>query len=105
MAFHVGQKVVCVDDIFSPSWLMAPNLPKRGHLYTIRECLIHDFPADGPTPCILLNEVRNDRRRWASGRVYEPPFWTERFRPVVERKTSISIFIRMLTPKKESAET
>ena len=82
MTFHVGQKVVCVD-------VGEPNEHLRvGAVYTV---------AGGGgnwlrEPSIFLVETKHP----LSGL----PFWSRRFRPIVERKTDISIFTKMLTPKK-----
>lgn len=78
MAFHVGQKVVCVD-------ASEHKALHAGTVYTI--AAIHH--EDGETFVGLLEIPRNHADWYA---------W--RFRPVVEPKTDISIFTAMLTPKK-----
>jgi hypothetical protein len=85
MAFHVGQKVVCVDDTDQPA---APYVV-RGRIYTISD--MHE-PRDGlglyleEVPCVETDDY------WGS-------FKAERFRPIIERKTDISIFTAMLKPQ------
>jgi hypothetical protein len=86
MTFRVGQKVVCVD----ARDCRAKELVK-GNIYVVRDA--------GPEPFIsgkywvLLEGVFNE---------YDPRFGGElgyrssRFRPVVERKTDISIFTEIL---------
>ena len=84
MAFHVGQKVVCVDT--SPTDLGFPVPMVRGRIYTVSEVRLE-------TGGLRLNEA---------------PMWKQhghcdwyratRFRPVIERTTDISIFEQMLTP-------
>jgi hypothetical protein len=77
--FRVGQKVVCVDDSGSVAL-------KRGDIYVVtslvsRYCL----PSIGIDVC----EPRTGSNIW----------FARRFRPIVERKTDISIFTKMLTPE------
>jgi len=94
MSFHVGQKVVCVDD-------RETNLiglwregfrPVKGKVYTVSATgLTHPFDPQ-ELPCILVEEL--------SRRVFEP-IWAHRFRPIVSRKTDISIFTKMLKPVKQ----
>lgn len=71
MALHVGQKVVCVDDSNT-------NLVVKGKVYTVEGI--------GPLPncragSIIVNGIR--------GMVFHGMLAT-RFRPVVDRKSSIS---------------
>lgn len=82
--FRAGQKVVCVNAGRHPRGAAsAPNLVE-GEIYEIIETYIN-------TGDVMLR-VSGCSTGWIS----------ERFRPVVERKTSIEIFRRMLTPQKES---
>ena len=87
--FHVGQRVVCVDA--SPSKWITPYKVVLGAVYTIRG---FDTESDGT----YLNEVPDDpiESPWTTPRGWNP----KRFRPLVERKTAISIFESMLTPNK-----
>jgi hypothetical protein len=102
MAFNIGQKVVCVDDVFSSSWNDIPNKPRRGRIYTVRGTCFYDY-ADAPyAPAVYLEELLNPLRIVAqvdTAKFYavELPFWAGRFRPVTERKTDISVFTDMLT--------
>lgn len=85
--FRVGQKVVCVD----ASGAASPFIIKGG-IYTIA-----GFDArrasNSDRPGLFLAEVDSTDR----GRYYGS-FLANRFRPVVERKTDISIFKAMLNP-------
>jgi len=86
MAFRVGQKVVCVD-----------ANPRNGHVSNLTEGAVYTVRAFGPSkdgsPGISLDEI------------YHPfPFYQDRFRPVVERKTDISVFTKMLTGSKVGAD-
>lgn len=88
MAFHVGQRVVCVND--RP--INGPHLGglKRGQVYTVSG---FGACADGSLG-VHVEEI------WREGGT---PFFAHRFRPVVERKTSIAIFEAMLTPSQVEA--
>jgi hypothetical protein len=103
MAFRAGMKVVCIDA--SPpsdggSW-GASDVPVEGAIYTVRAVVAHEGCQQ-----LLLNEInRSDLAR----KLYGPQigYWAGRFRPVQERKsqTDISIFLKMLQPKKVLAES
>jgi hypothetical protein len=106
MAFHVGQRVVCVNTCNWPRYEHRPALPTRGGVYTVRaivSCVADGYDEDG----LRLVEIVNPKRRlrWPSGRCQriELCFRMSRFRPV--RTTSIDVFTRMLEPvPKEPAE-
>ena len=89
MTFRVGMKVVCVDvSIFN-----APSLGtlRKGGIYTIRWIGI-----ELGQPCVKVVEIIRPCR--TDFLAVDTPFLARRFRPVVERKTDITIFQRMLTP-------
>lgn len=102
MTFHVGQKVVCVDagDIngFGCRW-MDDDAPTVGSVYTVTS--IH-ADCTGDTVFHLVEIPRGPiaRRQWGESAGYN----VVRFRPVVERKTDISIFTAMLTGSKIGAD-
>ena len=95
MSFRVGQKVVCVNAEPSADGYKVALI--EGAVYTIIEIVDHA----GDRRC-----VREDTLGIILCEVQSPPyrigfygeFSAHRFRPVVERKTNISIFTRMLTP-------
>lgn len=97
MTFHVGQKVVCVDDqnFRNPDHIgtpIAPTAPVRGTVYHVRSF--------SPSGNVLLAEIVCAPHAWEWG--YGEGGWLpRRFRPVTERKTDISIFTAMLTPNRE----
>jgi hypothetical protein len=94
MAFYVGQKVVCIDaeGILRPDTAFGLEaLPALNEVYTVRAVVL----PDGETPCLLLEEIRNEPADYEYGK-YEFAFIARRFRPVVE--PDISIFQRMLSP-------
>lgn len=83
MTFRVGQKVVCVD----ASGVISAKPLSVGPVYTIRE--LFDDPTYGHG--VILEEIINGiSLRGEFG------YRSSRFRPVVDRKTDISIFTKML---------
>lgn len=91
MTFRVGQKVVCVDATPSLGWGGA-NRPVKGRVYTVR-AVRPNSDDDGKTLAILLREVVNPVSHRHGD---EYGFRAHRFRPVVSRKTDISIFKEIL---------
>lgn len=88
MNFRVGQKVVCVDASEKNGRWFA-DAPIEGRVYTIV-----GFAETKRGTGLLLQEIANDEEFCGS---YSP----NRFRPIVERKTDISIFTAMLNPSHE----
>lgn len=97
--FRVGQKVVCVSEWKRIGGFGGEIGPIHGEVYTIREVgFLHpDFPR---MVTVRLDEIANEV--WLG---FETCFAATRFRPVVQRKTDISIFKALLTPSKEKVET
>jgi hypothetical protein len=91
--FYVGQKVCCLDSKADDGgfWEYAPVL---GEIYTVVDCVYEPL---AQFEVVLLAEIKNTD--WCSGR-----YRASRFRPVVERKTSIEIFRAMLNPSKQGAD-
>lgn len=96
MAFYVGQKVVCVDA--SPCRHRLRHSLTHGAIYVIAGF-------DTEDPSITNLHLEGDEVVFQPG--WDAPVgWSpDRFRPVVERKTDISIFKAMLNPAKKAAET
>lgn len=94
--FYVGQKVVCVNARSRPNrvWL-TDTPPKEGEVYTIDGLSLDRF--DG-TQILFLAEIKNYEGSDDWG------FASFRFRPVVDRKTDISIFKAMLNPADKRVE-
>ena len=99
MNFHVGQKVVCVNDRGDTrGFYYEPQLPKRGSVYTIREIVprgAYGYDEDG----LFLVEIVNPLciHLYPSGPMKgELQFRVSRFRPV--RTTNIDAFLKMLEP-------
>jgi hypothetical protein len=105
MAFRVGQKVVCVDTTSAGLGQRWPSdYLKLGNIYTIRwigECPYEAWRYLGP--CIRLLEVIRPKDS-TNPEWNDMPFAQARFRPIVERKTDISIFTRMLNPSKQGVD-
>lgn len=99
MHFRVGQKVVCVDA--SPSAVFrrwCGDVPVKGQVYTVRGIRVSTHPMWTGALLLLLAEIKNVTTDGDGYRAF-------RFRPVVERKTDISVFTAMLkeTHVKEQA--
>lgn len=103
MAFYVGQKVVYLGTgTIGNNIIASARSPKRDQICTIREIDPIYIPFHG-CPGIRVEEVVNESVRW-SGILIEPCRTSDNFRPVVERKTDISIFTAMLTPSTERVQ-
>lgn len=94
MMFHVGQKVVCVNDVpTNPRLRPARAFIKRGNIYEIRWIGSCPFePWRDYDPFVRLVGIhRNGDHEYP-----DFPFAGFRFRPV--KTTSIEIFQKMLVP-------
>ena len=100
--FRVGQKVVCVNDasighgsffVNAYGKLMRSDGNMggltRGNIYTVRRITATEYQT-----LLALEEID----RPCAGP--DPGFRADRFRPLIERKTDISIFTKMLTESK-----
>ena len=87
MAFHVGQKVVCVDD--SVGQLTRQRELVKGSIYTVRS-----LPpwSNG----LYLQEIVLPKADFGAWEGHEISFFSTRFRPIVERKTDISALTAIL---------
>ncbi|BEV47313.1 hypothetical protein CRBSH125_34960 [Afipia carboxidovorans] len=95
--FRIGQKVVCVNDSnIHPCWSdWHSDLIVKGRVYTIAS-IERSRDRFGFT----LTEINS--KPWPTGGY--AAWRAERFRPVVERKTDISIFKAMLNPSSRETE-
>ena len=94
--FKVGHKVVCIYDDWGPAPLgggQVQHWPKKDDVYTVCAITVN---GNGKV-FIRLREVVNPE----TDKHHEAEFWAECFRPVVERKTDISVFRKLLEPKTE----
>ena len=98
--FRVGQKVVCIYDGWQSFFHPGEGKPEKGIVYTIRDVYVRD--RDG-SAFLRFEEIRNPLI-YRNGEA-ECSYAAHRFRPVVQRKTDISIFKALLTPSKEKVET
>jgi hypothetical protein len=93
MMFVKGQRVVCVfDGEFSKNYGLPQPVPKLGAIYTVAKFLKEDG-----VPLVMLHEISN--KSYPDG-----AYWAERFAPIQEKKTDISLFQTILketkTPEK-----
>lgn len=97
MAFRVGQKVVCIDDENFARLDIVSDLPRKGRVYTV--AWYGCRPTDLGVPGVFLRELKSGICPTHKVTV---AWRATRFRPVVERKTDISIFTAMLSPSRET---
>lgn len=98
--FHVGQKVVCVRHPEDLEYNCGcSNVPQFKQIYTIRG--LETDPSNGEV-YLLLEEIVNPPRLYPDG-YGEECFHHSGFRPVIERKTDISVFTALLNTSKERA--
>lgn len=100
-SFRVGQKVVCVDDARRLACgdvvVQGGTGLVNGKVYTVQQ-IIPAGPMTylGPMPRLSVKLILVEAQA--------PDGWTGfnagRFRPVVDRKTDISVFTALLTPSK-----
>ena len=96
--FRVGQKVVCVkdDELCDGLYFDRCGL-KKGEVYTVRWAGVYSHPyrLQEDHYCVKLEEIL---RKFDDPAYYDLPFAALRFRPIVERKTSIEVFEKLLSP-------
>jgi hypothetical protein len=102
MTFRVGQKVICINDSITVSRGFAMlfgwyNFPVKNEIYTCRSIGVHPSDKEQRLVCTLEGLI-NRKCICESCLVGEVSFNTSRFRPLVERKTSIEVFEKLLTP-------
>lgn len=86
MAFRVGQKVVCVNATDGYG-----SLYGAGYTHGLREGAIYTISKITDETFVSVAEIKVGGWR------------ADRFRPIVEKKTDISIFTAMLKTKKQGA--
>lgn len=107
--FHIGQKVVCVDDSYPPEDMdffcvdgverrLTGDLDglSRGRIYTIRSLGVSFVTGE---PVLRLEEIL---REIGPSDPNEPGFHASRFRPLIERKTDTGFSILEEIRKRES---
>ena len=110
MPFHSGQKVTlkeppalwCWRNGRAESPAAGIRVAVYGEVYTVMRCWIMDDPRDpqGPCECLWLAELAEV----PPGHTTPYPYQAAAFRPVVERKTDISVFTDILDRCKAAAE-
>lgn len=93
MNFHIGQRIVCIDA--GPSDKGVRSGLVKGRIYTISGIFDH---WDGLG--LQLNEILTPN---APLLIHFPAWRAERFRPIIERKTDISIFTAILVVESADA--
>jgi hypothetical protein len=79
MKWHIGQKVVCIDDTPRAGQIVTGNIPKKDVIYTIRG--IYESKKQPGQIALILNEITNDIHPTLG---HERGFYAWRFRPVDE---------------------
>ena len=106
--FQIGQKVVCVDDsTTNPTTrasLQSQGMiwPSKGLIYVIR-WIGRWYFNDGPLLAVRVAEIINPTVTWSDGDTDELAFLASRFRPIIERKTDISAFTKILDDVRHKA--
>lgn len=94
--FHVGQKVVCIADWTASQHRLAQRrgvtIPVSGVVYTVRSIQL----LDGHDAHLCFYELVNPVEKFRGHGRMEQSFGADKFRPIVTRKTDISIFTAML---------
>lgn len=93
--FHIGQRVVCIKQGPWVPLKYDERAPAYGGVYTIR--FIGSYPEYGGILGLKFEEIVNPSLRYQMGFI-ECEFDAAHFRPVIKRKTDISVFQRMLVP-------
>lgn len=97
--YYIGQKVVCIDDtldLIDPKFVGYVlygdlNGLTKGNIYTIRDIFNDpDFPED--LVC-YLEEIKRDVDERLNIEMF---YCITRFKPLEEKKTDISVFIKIL---------
>lgn len=96
MALYPGQKVEFIGRGNYARLPSSEERPRHGVVYTVRDVYIHE--SEPGVVGVRLSEIVRPRHP-----IYpvEKGWDATEFRPIVERKTDISIFTKMLTPDKE----
>ncbi len=95
MTFRVGMKVACIHDGSDDPRLWAADPLVIGAVYTIVRTFVDFDPLIHDNILMLeLGEIKNSET-WQYG------YAAEHFRPLVSRKTDISIFRAMLNPSRQ----
>jgi hypothetical protein len=98
--YRIGQKVVCIHEPNSEYYKRTcARRPVEKGVYTVRGTMT----AHGEVG-LYLEEIINQPYFFLNAGYVEQGFHHQHFRPVVETKTDISIFKKMLTPNTREIE-
>ncbi|OEC93272.1 MULTISPECIES: CAP-Gly domain protein [unclassified Rhizobium] len=93
--FHVGQKVVCIDDTFKH--VSIDQLIRKGTIYTIRWVGEYTHYVDGTFIGVKLEEIHRGNDDGPEGYgAADMPYRASRFRPLVKDK--IASLRKLLAP-------
>ena len=86
--FHVGQRVKCIDDAFTPERFiqmveLGMQAPVKGQVYTIRKAWFEEGEYG-----LLLTEIINPKHHFSKG-LLEPGFYGYRFRTLLPGEMKI----------------
>lgn len=99
--FVVGQKVVCVNAMTNDSKVKLPELV-AGNIYIIRKVAVQSIPGIFPEELsVWVEGVAREIVLCGTVVCDDFGFRPDRFRPVVTRKTDISIFNNMVIERKQ----
>ncbi len=93
--FEQGEKVVCINDTFeSFHRKIYRQLPKKGVVYTVRECSLGRLKTGSSNPGVsyrlLLEEISNDLDPYMDEATAEElGFRSDRFAPIVSIEDSV----------------
>lgn len=93
MTFRIGQKVECISDNWTTE--LAIVMPVRKKIYIVRD--VTRKPWSDPQMGLHLEGLVNSEFGFNDG-CYEPYFDARYFRPIVDRKTDISVLTALLNP-------
>lgn len=98
--FHVGQKVVCIDDKFKH--VSIDQLIRKGTIYTIRWVGEYTHYVDGTFIGVKLAEIHRGNDDGPEGYgAADMPYRATRFRPLVKDK--IGVLRKLLAPGPDGA--
>jgi hypothetical protein len=96
VTFHINQKIECIrDDWHHPLAHLVQHLPRKRGIYHVRGFDLY-YPRNA---YLRLVEIVNPMFLQYD----EPSFFCGCFRPVIERKTDIGVFRKLLNPIREIA--
>jgi hypothetical protein len=99
--FHVGQKVVCIDDTFKN--VSIDQVIRKGEIYTIRWVGPYSHYIDGEFIGVKLEEIHRGNDDGPEGYgAADMPYRATRFRPLVKDRLSALKNLLAPTPKGET---